>query len=87
MSRVCLKVEGTLLSPFVSPRESPFRHILLGSGEHTLAALLDHLNAIKEGLESADLDQFKNKFALATWTIQGCANTLAGEVWNLDNQI
>ncbi|XP_056599785.1 transferrin receptor 1a [Triplophysa dalaica] len=87
LNRRIMRVEGTLLSPFVSPRETPFRHILLGSGEHTLAALLDHLNAIKEGLESADVDQFKNQFALATWTIQGCANTLAGEVWNLDNQI
>lgn len=87
MSRVCLKVEGNLLSPFVSPRESAFRHILLGSGEHTVAALLDHLNAIKEGLESVNVDQFKNQFALATWTIQGCASALAGEVWDLDNQI
>ncbi|KAI7810117.1 transferrin receptor 1a [Triplophysa rosa] len=82
-----MRVEGNLLSPFVSPRESAFRHILLGSGEHTLAALLDHLNTIKEGLESANVDQFKNQFALATWTIQGCANALAGEVWDLDNQI
>lgn len=87
MSCVSLKVEGNFLSPFVSPRDTPFRHILLGSGEHTLTALLDHLNAIKEGLESADVDQFKNQFALATWTIQGCANALAGEVWDLDNQI
>uniref|UniRef100_A0A672NWF9 Transferrin receptor protein 1 n=1 Tax=Sinocyclocheilus grahami TaxID=75366 RepID=A0A672NWF9_SINGR len=82
-----LDVEGSFLSPYVSPRESLFRHILLGSGSHTLAALVDHLEAIKGGLESADIDQFKNQFALATWTIQGCANALAGEVWDIDNEI
>uniref|UniRef100_A0A673JUN6 Transferrin receptor protein 1 n=1 Tax=Sinocyclocheilus rhinocerous TaxID=307959 RepID=A0A673JUN6_9TELE len=82
-----MRVEGSFLSPYVSPRESLFRHILLGSGSHTLAALVDHLEAIKGGLESADIDQFKNQFALATWTIQGCANALAGEVWDMDNEI
>ncbi|XP_058617815.1 transferrin receptor 1a [Onychostoma macrolepis] len=82
-----MRVEGGFLSPYVSPRESLFRHILLGSGSHTLAALVDHLEAIKGGLESADIDQFKNQFALATWTIQGCANALAGEVWDMDNEI
>ncbi|XP_073704892.1 transferrin receptor 1a [Garra rufa] len=82
-----MRVEGSLLSPYVSPRQSLFRHILLGSGPHTLAALVDHLEAIKGGLESADIDQFKNQFALATWTIQGCANALAGEVWDMDNEI
>ncbi|XP_051990199.1 transferrin receptor protein 1-like [Xyrauchen texanus] len=82
-----MRVEGSLLSPFVSPRESPFRHILLGSGSHTLAALVDHLDSINQGLESADFDQLRNMFALATWTIQGCANSLAGEIWELDNEI
>lgn len=82
-----MRVEGNFLSPFVSPRESLFRHILLGSGEHTLGALVDHLIAIKERAESANVDQFRNQFALATWTIQGCANALAGEIWDLDNQI
>ncbi|XP_067310451.1 transferrin receptor 1a [Pseudorasbora parva] len=82
-----MRVEGSLLSPYVTPREIPFRHIVLGSGSHTLAALVDHLEAIKGGLESADVDQFKNQFALATWTIQGCANALAGEVWDMDNEI
>ncbi|XP_026062139.1 transferrin receptor 1a [Carassius auratus] len=82
-----MRVEGSFLSPYVSPRESLFRHILLGSGSHTLAALVDHLEAIKGGLDSADIDLFKNQFALATWTIQGCANALAGEVWDMDNEI
>ncbi|XP_066508335.1 transferrin receptor protein 1-like [Hoplias malabaricus] len=80
-------VERDLLSPYVSPRESPFRHILLGSGSHTLEALRNHLTAIKEGLASADIDLLKNQFALATWTIQSCANALAGSVWEMDNEI
>ncbi|TRY68198.1 hypothetical protein DNTS_025756 [Danionella cerebrum] len=82
-----MRVEGSLISPYVSPRENLFRHILLGSGSHTLAALIDHLEAIKGGLDSGDVDQFKNQFALATWTIQSCANALAGEVWDMDNEI
>ncbi|KAK1790747.1 hypothetical protein P4O66_014610 [Electrophorus voltai] len=80
-------VEKDLLSPYVSPRESPFRHILLGSGSHTVGALLSHLAAIKEGSASADIDLLKNQFALTTWTIQSCANALAGNVWEMDNQI
>uniref|UniRef100_A0A8C1XCY6 Transferrin receptor protein 1 n=1 Tax=Cyprinus carpio TaxID=7962 RepID=A0A8C1XCY6_CYPCA len=87
MKQLCCFIMWILLSPYVSPRESLFRHILLGSGSHTLAALVDHLEAIKGGHESADIDQFKNQFALATWTIQGCANALAGEVWDMDNEI
>ncbi|KAK1790748.1 hypothetical protein P4O66_014611, partial [Electrophorus voltai] len=80
-------VEKDLLSPYVSPRESPFRHILLGSGSHTVGALLSHLAAIKEGSASADINLLKNQFALTTWTIQSCANALAGNVWEMDNQI
>uniref|UniRef100_A0A8C2YSY3 Transferrin receptor protein 1 n=1 Tax=Chinchilla lanigera TaxID=34839 RepID=A0A8C2YSY3_CHILA len=38
-----MKVEYYLLSPYVSPRESPFRHIFWGSGSHTLQALLENL--------------------------------------------
>ncbi|XP_039528000.1 transferrin receptor 1a [Pimephales promelas] len=82
-----MRVEGSLLSPYVSPRERPFRHIILGSGSHTLAALVAHLDAIRGNLQSADVDQFRNEFAFATWTIQGCANALAGEVWDMDNEI
>ncbi|XP_062844211.1 transferrin receptor protein 1-like [Trichomycterus rosablanca] len=80
-------VERNLLSPYISPRESPFRHIVLGSGSHTLKALITHLSAIKEGSASADVDLLRNQFALATWTIQSCANALAGNVWELDNEI
>ncbi|XP_072525387.1 transferrin receptor 1a [Salminus brasiliensis] len=80
-------VERDLLSPYVSPRVSPFRHILHGSGSHTLGALLAHLAAIKEDSASADLDLLRNQFALTTWTIQNCANALAGSVWEMDNEV
>ncbi|XP_053186332.1 transferrin receptor protein 1-like [Scomber japonicus] len=80
-----MTVERNFLSPYVSPRESPFRHILVGSGPHTLQGLLNHLEALKSGEVEADL--FRNQFALATWTIQGCANSLAGNIWALDNEI
>uniref|UniRef100_A0A674DW14 Transferrin receptor protein 1 n=1 Tax=Salmo trutta TaxID=8032 RepID=A0A674DW14_SALTR len=71
------------LTPYVSPRETPFRHILVGSGSHTLKALSDHLDALQSNHPEADVDLFRNQFALATWTIQGCANSLAGNVWSI----
>ncbi|KAM4728636.1 transferrin receptor protein 1-like [Anableps anableps] len=82
-----MAVERNFLSHYVSPRESPFRHILVGSGPHTLKGLIKHLNILKINHPEADADQFRNQFALATWTIQGCANSLAGDIWSLDNQI
>ncbi|XP_044076872.1 transferrin receptor 1a isoform X2 [Siniperca chuatsi] len=82
-----MAVERNFLSPYVSPRESPFRHILLGSGPHTLKALINHLEAFRADDPKADADLFRNQFALATWTIQGCANSLAGDIWSLDNEI
>ncbi|XP_039998898.1 transferrin receptor 1a [Xiphias gladius] len=81
-----MAVERNLLSPYVSPRENPFRHILLGSGPHTLTALSNQLKALKADDPNADA-LFRNQFALATWTIQGCANSLAGDIWSLDNEI
>lgn len=82
-----MAVERNLLSPYVSPRESPFRHILMGSGPQTLGGLIDHLEAIKSDSPEADAELFRNQFALATWTIQGCANSIAGDIWALDNGI
>ncbi|CAF97624.1 unnamed protein product, partial [Tetraodon nigroviridis] len=73
-----MAVERNFLSPYVSPRERPFRHILLGSGPHTLKGLRDHLDSFQTNSPEADADLFRNQFALATWTIQGCANSLAG---------
>ncbi|XP_060762416.1 transferrin receptor 1a [Neoarius graeffei] len=80
-------VERDLLSPYVSVQTTPFRHILLGSGLCTLQDILQQLTAIKEGTASADVDLLKNQFALTTWTIQSCANALAGNVWDMDNEI
>ncbi|XP_073347503.1 transferrin receptor protein 1-like [Pagrus major] len=78
-----MTVERNFLSPYVSPKESPFRHILLGSGPHTLKGLSSHLDALRADNPEADADLFRNQFALATWTIQGCANSLAGDIWSL----
>ncbi|XP_032421763.1 transferrin receptor protein 1 [Xiphophorus hellerii] len=82
-----MAVERNFLSHYVSPRQSPFRHILLGSGPHTLKALTKHLDALKTNNPEANAELFLNEFALATWTIQGCANSLAGDIWSLDNEI
>ncbi|XP_068427212.1 transferrin receptor 1a [Clinocottus analis] len=82
-----MMVERNFLSPYVSPRESPFRHILLGSGPHTLKALSNHVEALRTDHPEADADLFHNQFALATWTVQGCANSLTRDIWSLDNQI
>ncbi|XP_014905226.1 transferrin receptor protein 1 [Poecilia latipinna] len=82
-----MAVERNFLSHYVSPRQSPFRHILVGSGPHTLKALTKHLEALKTNNPEANAELFLNEFALATWTIQGCANSLAGDIWSLDNEI
>lgn len=87
MFLLLLQVERNFLSPYVSPRDSPFRHIVLGSGPHTLNALTSHLDALKADNPNADAELFHSQFGLATWTIQTCANSLAGDVWSLDNEI
>ncbi|XP_063317370.1 transferrin receptor protein 1-like isoform X2 [Pelmatolapia mariae] len=79
-----MTVERNFLSPYVSPIDSPFRHILLGSGPHTLKALSSHLDALKSASPEANAELFRNKLAQATWTIQACANSLAGDIWSLD---
>ncbi|XP_042070236.1 transferrin receptor 1a [Haplochromis burtoni] len=82
-----MTVERNFLSPYVSPRDGPFRHILLGSGPHTLKALTNHLDSLTTANPDADAELFCNQFAQATWTIQTCANSLAGDIWSLDNEI
>ncbi|KAM9844896.1 transferrin receptor protein 1-like isoform 2-T2 [Aulostomus maculatus] len=76
-----MMVERNFLSPFVSPTQSPFRHILLGSGPHTLEGLYLHLKALQREQPKDDCDVFRTQFALATWTIQGCANAVMGHIW------
>ncbi|XP_056220723.1 transferrin receptor 1b [Seriola aureovittata] len=72
-----MRVEHSLLSPYVSPIEAPFRHLLLGRGSHTLASIA----------ETADMEQLHTQLALATWTLQGSANALTGDIWDIDNEI
>ncbi|XP_068438186.1 transferrin receptor 1b [Clinocottus analis] len=72
-----MSVEHNLLSPYVSPVETPFRHLLLGRGDHTLAAIA----------ETADMQQLHTQLALATWNLQGCANGIVGNVWDIDEEI
>ncbi|XP_066508360.1 transferrin receptor protein 1-like [Hoplias malabaricus] len=80
-------VERDFLSFYACPRESPFRHIVLGSGSHTLEGLRSHIAAIKAGSSSTDTDLLRNQLALASWTIHSCANALAGNVWDVGIEI
>ncbi|KAM4771086.1 transferrin receptor protein 1 [Rhinophrynus dorsalis] len=81
-----MQVEHNMLSPYVSPKDTPFRHILYGTGNHTVAALMDHLDVLKNNKSLFMVDLFKNQLALLTWTLQGVANALAGEIWDIDNE-
>ncbi|XP_021563668.1 transferrin receptor protein 2 [Carlito syrichta] len=92
-------VEFYFLSQYVSPADSPFRHIFLGRGDHTLDALLDHLRLLRSNSSGASgaassrvapgqgfqESRFRRQLALLTWTLQGAANALSGDVWNIDN--
>ncbi|KAM4042832.1 transferrin receptor protein 1 [Anomaloglossus baeobatrachus] len=80
-----MKVEHSMLSPYVSPKESPFRHILYGCGNHTFGALKKHLDLLKDKSQFNE-DLFKNQLALLTWTLQSAANALGGEIWEIDNE-
>ncbi|MEJ1272688.1 transferrin receptor 2 [Cricetulus griseus] len=86
------QVEFYFLSQYVSPADSPFRHIFLGQGDHTLGALLDHLRMLRSDGSKANSSglgfqesRFRRQLALLTWTLQGAANALSGDVWNIDN--
>uniref|UniRef100_A0A8D0H373 Transferrin receptor protein 1 n=1 Tax=Sphenodon punctatus TaxID=8508 RepID=A0A8D0H373_SPHPU len=81
-----MKVEYHFLSPYVSAKDTPLRHIFVGSGPHTLSALLDHVELLRTNRSAFDEVLFKNQLALATWTIQGAANALSGDIWNIDNE-
>ncbi|XP_075717925.1 transferrin receptor protein 1 isoform X2 [Rhinoderma darwinii] len=81
-----MKVEHSMLSPYVSPKESPFRHVLYGCGNHTFDAAKEHLELLKNNAAQFDEDLFKNQLALLTWTVQSSANALEGEIWEIDNE-
>ncbi|KAF5902890.1 transferrin receptor protein 1-like [Clarias magur] len=80
-------VERNLLSPYVSPWDTPFRHILLGAGSHTLGALCTHLALILNTTESVDAVLLNNQIALAAWTIQSCASALSGNMWDTEREL
>ncbi|KAI3354879.1 hypothetical protein L3Q82_004677 [Scortum barcoo] len=72
-----MRIEHALLSPYISPAEVPFRHLLLGRGSHTLASIA----------ETTDMKELRTQLALATWSLQGCANAMVGDIWDLDEEI
>ncbi|XP_057680836.1 transferrin receptor 1b [Corythoichthys intestinalis] len=72
-----MTVERNLLSPYVSPVDTPFRHILMGRGKHTLAALA----------ENTDPRELHTQLAFATWTIKMCANAMISDIWQNDNEV
>uniref|UniRef100_H0XDG8 Transferrin receptor protein 1 n=1 Tax=Otolemur garnettii TaxID=30611 RepID=H0XDG8_OTOGA len=81
-----MKVEYHFLSPYVSSQDYPFRHIFWGSGPHTLSALIENLKLRRENSAAFNETLLRNQLALATWTIQGAANALSGDIWNIDNE-
>ncbi|NXU36933.1 TFR1 protein, partial [Drymodes brunneopygia] len=82
-----MKVEYDFLSPYVSPRDAPFRHIFFGKGPYTLQSLLENLKQLEVNKASVDVNELREQLALATWTIKGAANALVGDIWNTDNEI
>ncbi|NXY02217.1 TFR1 protein, partial [Pteruthius melanotis] len=82
-----MKVEYDFLSPYLSPKDTPFRHIFFGKGSHTLQSLLENLEQLGVNKDSVDVNKLKEQLALATWTIKGAANALVGDIWNTDNEI
>ncbi|KAJ6654965.1 hypothetical protein lerEdw1_006436 [Lerista edwardsae] len=80
-----MRVEFYFLSQYVAVTETPFRHILHGQGPHTLGALLEHVHLLREAPAHFDEVLFRRQLALVTWTLQGAANALSGDVWNIDN--
>ncbi|NWR47090.1 TFR1 protein, partial [Regulus satrapa] len=82
-----MKVEYDFLSPYLSPKDAPFRHIFFGKGSHTLQSLLENLEQLGVNSTSVDVNELKEQLALVTWTIKGAANALVGDIWNTDNEI
>ncbi|XP_015727308.1 transferrin receptor protein 1 [Coturnix japonica] len=81
-----MKVEYDFLSPYLSPKDVPFRHVFFGKGSHTLQSLVEHLQLLKTNKNSVDLNLLKEQLALTTWTIKGAANALGGDIWDTDNE-
>ncbi|KAK2899288.1 transferrin receptor protein 2 [Channa argus] len=80
-----MKVEYYFLSQYVSAVEAPFRHVIHGRGNHTLSALTEHLGLLTSDPGRFDERLFRRQLALFTWTLQGAANALNGDVWSIHN--
>uniref|UniRef100_A0A667ZC01 Transferrin receptor 2 n=1 Tax=Myripristis murdjan TaxID=586833 RepID=A0A667ZC01_9TELE len=80
-----MRVEYYFLSQYVSAIETPFRHVIHGRGNHTVTALSEHLALLTSDPAHFDEARFRRQLALFTWTLQGAANALSGDVWNIDN--
>ncbi|MED6268142.1 hypothetical protein CHARACLAT_019236 [Characodon lateralis] len=78
-----MKVEYYFLSQYVSAMETPFRHVIHGRGNHTLRALTEHLALLTSDPGRFDESRFRRQLALFTWTLQGAANALNGDVWSI----
>ena len=76
-------MEYYFLSQYVSSMETPFRHIIHGRGNHTLSALTEHLDLLTSDPGRFDDGRFRRQLALFTWTLQGAANALNGDVWSI----
>ncbi|NWI27892.1 TFR1 protein, partial [Sula dactylatra] len=81
-----MKVEYDFLSPYLSPKDAPFRHIFFGRGSHTLQSLLENLRLLRNSKDRVDVNMLKEQLALTTWTIKGAASALVGDIWNTDNE-
>ena len=79
-------MEYDFLSPYLSPKDAPFRHIFFGKGSHTLQSLLENLQLLRTNKDTVDVNKLKEQLALATWTIKGAANALVGDIWDTDNE-
>lgn len=87
VSSVYIQVERNLLSPYVSPRDTPFRHILLGTGSHTLGAVFTHLASIQNSTTGADVVLLNNQIAMAAGVILSCSRALAENVWDTEDEL
>ncbi|XP_067898504.1 transferrin receptor protein 1-like [Heterodontus francisci] len=80
-----MRVEYHFLSPYVSINNCPYRHLLYGKGHHTLSGIVEQLERLRTNPELVDFNMTRNDLAFATWTLQGAANALSGEVWTSSN--
>lgn len=71
-----MRMEPAFISSYLSPMETPFRHLLWGRGTHTLASIA----------ETSDMEQLRIQLALATSTLHGCASAMAGDIWDVTEQ-